>query len=58
MMITEPVEMARTNRSRKMERHLLLSFIALIFAITFSPSKAHAQIIGEIEANIPFQFHA
>jgi hypothetical protein len=57
-MITEPVEMAHTNRNRTIGRHLLLSFIALVFTLTFSPSKAHAQIIGEIEANIPFQFHA
>jgi hypothetical protein len=58
IMTTEPVEMAHTSRNRTMERHLLLSFIALVFTITFSPSKAHAQITGEIEANIPFQFHA
>ena len=57
-MITESVEMAHASRNRAMGRHLLLSFIALVFTLTFSPSKAHAQIIGEIEANIPFQFHA
>jgi hypothetical protein len=57
-MITEPVEMAHGSRNRTMGRHLLLSFIALVFTLTFSPSKAHAQIIGEIEADIPFQFHA
>jgi hypothetical protein len=39
--------------------HQLLSlFIALVFALTLYPSKAQAQIVGEIEANIPFQFHA
>ena len=37
---------------------LLLSFMALFFALTIYPSKVHAQIIGELEANIPFQFHA
>jgi len=57
-MITEAVEMAHTSRNRTMGRQLVLSFIALVFTLTFSPSKAHAQIIGEIEANIPFQFHA
>jgi len=30
----------------------------LVFTLTLSPSKAHAQINGEIEATIPFQFHA
>jgi hypothetical protein len=57
-MITKSVEMAHGSRNRTMGRHLLLSFIALVFTLTFSPSKAHAQIIGEIEADIPFQFHA
>ena len=57
-MITEPVEMAHGSRNRTMGCHLFLSFIALVFTLTFSPSKAHAQIIGEIEADIPFQFHA
>jgi hypothetical protein len=39
--------------------HQLLSlFIALVFAVTLYPSKAQAQIVGDMEANIPFQFHA
>jgi hypothetical protein len=39
-------------------QQLLSLFIALVFALTLHPSKAQAQIVGEIEANIPFQFHA
>jgi hypothetical protein len=39
--------------------HQLLSlFIALVSAVTLYPCRAQAQIIGEMEANIPFQFHA
>jgi hypothetical protein len=57
-MVTQPIEMAHSSRNRKMERHLLVSFLALFFAIALYPSNAHAQISGEIEANIPFQFHA
>ena len=57
-MVTKAVEMAHASRSRTIGRQLLLSCIALVFALTFSPSKAHAQIVGELEANIPFQFHA
>ena len=30
----------------------------LLFALTVCPSKAHAQIVGNLEVNIPFQFHA
>jgi hypothetical protein len=40
-------------------RYQLLSlFIALVFAFTMYPSKAQAQIVGALEADIPFQFHA
>ena len=40
------------------KKHLLLSvFIALVFALTVYPTKAQAQIVGNLEADIPFQFH-
>ena len=39
-------------------RYELLSlFIALVFALTMYPTKAEAQIVGTLEADIPFQFH-
>ncbi len=39
-------------------RYQLLSlFIALVFAPTMHPTKAQAQIVGNLEADIPFQFH-
>jgi hypothetical protein len=39
--------------------HLLLSlFIALVFALTMNPTKAQAQIIDQLDANVPFEFHA
>ena len=39
-------------------RYQLLSlFIALVFALTTHPTKAQAQIVGNLEADIPFQFH-
>lgn len=37
---------------------LLPLFIALVFALTVNPAKAHAQIVGNIVVTIPFQFHA
>ncbi|HSY65201.1 MAG TPA: hypothetical protein VK829_11410 [Terriglobales bacterium] len=40
-------------------KHQLLSlFIALVFALTMDPSKAQAQVVGKLEADIPFQFYA
>jgi hypothetical protein len=57
-MFSEPIEMAQASYNWKLVRQLLLSLIALSFALTIHPSKAHAQIVGNLEANIPFQFHA
>jgi len=40
-------------------RHQLLwLFIASVLALTMYPTKARAQIIGNLEADIPFQFQA
>jgi hypothetical protein len=39
-------------------RYQLLSlFIALVVALATHPTKAQAQIVGNLEADIPFQFH-
>jgi hypothetical protein len=49
-------EIMKLQETRK---HLLLSlFIALVFALTIYPTKAQAQIIGQLDVNVPFQFHA
>jgi len=37
--------------------HLLSLFIALVITLAMNPIKAQAQIIGSLEADIPFQFH-
>ncbi len=39
-------------------RHLLALSIALLSVVAIYPRKADAQIIGGLQANIPFQFHA
>ena len=40
-------------------KHLLLSgLIAVVFGLTVYPTKAQAQIIDQLDVNIPFQFHA
>jgi hypothetical protein len=39
-------------------RHLLALSIALLSVVAIYPRKANAQIIGGLQANIPFQFHA
>jgi hypothetical protein len=37
---------------------LLSLFIASVFGLTMYPTKTQAQIVGNVEANIPFQFYA
>lgn len=39
-------------------QHLMLLVIALGFALAMHPPKAHAQIVGELTADIPFSFYA
>lgn len=39
-------------------KYILSVVAALLLALAISPGKAHAQIIGEIEVNVPFPFHA
>ncbi len=41
-----------------MRKQMMSIFMALGLLVAFGVSKAQAQIVGEIEANIPFQFHA
>jgi len=46
------VKLARTGRSM-----LLPLFFGLIFATSILPARTQAQIIGNVAADIPFQFH-
>jgi len=43
---------------QEIKHQLLALFIALIFALTMYPTTAQAQIIGDLEVSVPFQFHA
>jgi len=55
-MFTKTIDKAHASHKGARVRHLLSLLIALVFALTI-PTKADAQIIGALEANIPFQFH-
>src|SRR5260370_25618549 len=56
-MSTETIGNSHAGRKVISRQYLLSLFIVLVFALTMYPSKAQAQIIGALEANIPFQFH-
>jgi hypothetical protein len=45
------------NRTTRVGTYLL-PVVAALLALAIAPPKSQAQIVGNIEANIPFQFHA
>jgi hypothetical protein len=57
-MFTESINNVTASHKAIRRHHLLSLLAALVFALTIYPTKANAQIIGDVEANIPFQFHA
>ena len=58
-MFTEAINRTQTSHNGiTRTRHLLSLFAALAFTLSLSPTTAKAQIIGDLEVNIPFQFHA
>jgi hypothetical protein len=56
-MFIEAINEVTASHKPTRRYHLLSLFIALVFALTIYPTQAHAQIIGDLEAKIPFQFH-
>jgi|HubBroStandDraft_4_1064222.scaffolds.fasta_scaffold81472_3 hypothetical protein len=56
-MLTESVDKTHAIHPRTRRFQFLSFFAACVFALTMYPTKANAQIIGDMEANIPFQFH-
>ena len=57
-MSIETIDKAHAGHKGTRMRYLVSLLIALVFALTIYPAKAKAQIIGDLEVNIPFAFHA
>lgn len=57
-MCNETIDGLQATHDRARGHRLLWLFTALLFALTIYPSEAHAQIIGALEVDVPFQFHA
>jgi hypothetical protein len=55
---SEAINKVHASHNGTRGHQLLPWFIAFVFALAIYPSRAHAQIIDTLEANIPFQFHA
>jgi hypothetical protein len=56
-MLTESIAKTHAIHPRARGYQFLSLFVACVFALTLYPTKADAQIVGDVEANIPFQFH-
>jgi hypothetical protein len=56
-MTIEYSENAQVNLARNGRRMLLPLFFSLFFATAIWPTKAQAQIVGNLVAEVPFQFH-
>ena len=57
-MFTEAINRIPASHKATRWYQLPLSLLALVFAFAIYPTQAHAQIIGGLEANIPFPFYA
>ena len=57
-MFVKSIDRAQASHRGTRLHQLFLFFIALVLAVAIYPAKAHAQIVGDLEVNIPFQFHA
>jgi hypothetical protein len=55
---TEQIRNSHKGQNKIKKHHLISLFMGLVFAAMLYPNQAHAQIVGSLEADIPFQFHA
>jgi len=57
-MPTATFRKTEANKRRNSVQRLLSLLVVSVFALTIFAGKAHAQIVGDLDVNIPFQFHA
>jgi hypothetical protein len=57
-MLTKFIDKTHTTLPRTGKLQFLSLLATCIFALTMCPTRADAQIVGDMEATIPFQFHA
>jgi len=57
-MFTAVIQKKEANKKKNSVQRLLSLLVLSVFALTIFAGKAHAQIVGDLDVNIPFQFHA
>jgi len=56
-MFTGNIQKTETNRKKGGVQQFLSFLLLPVFALTIFAGKASAQIVGDLDADIPFQFH-
>jgi hypothetical protein len=57
-MLPGSTQKVETNKRRTIVQQLMSFLVLSVFALTMFAGKAHAQIVGDLDVDIPFQFHA
>lgn len=57
-MFTKSIDRVQAIHNNTRSFQMLALFTVLVLALTIHPPKAQAQIIGELEVTVPFQFYA
>jgi hypothetical protein len=57
-MFIQAIDNAHAGRKAVKRNYLLPLFVAVAFVFAIYPSKANAQIVGDLLVNVPFEFHA
>jgi hypothetical protein len=57
-MFTESIDKAHAIRKGTKPFQLLSFLVVLVPVLTIHPAKAHAQIVGDLQVTVPFQFYA
>jgi hypothetical protein len=57
-MFIQTISNARAGRETARRKYLPPLFVVMLCALAIYPNKAQAQIVGDLEVNIPFQFQA
>jgi len=57
-MFTGTIQKTEANKRKTVVQKLLSFLVVSVFALTIFAGKAHAQIVGDLDVDIPFQFHA
>jgi hypothetical protein len=57
-MFSESIDNAHAIHKGTKPFQLLSFFIVAVCVLTIHPAKAHAQIVGDLQVSIPFQFYA